>query len=80
MSKTIKDNDCRYDYKERCDCSDDDNCGCTYPDNLNRGYNDACFAEKTCRPATPLSVGMAAPDFTAPAVLGDNTLIQHFNL
>ena len=79
MSKTIKDNDCRYDYKERCDCSDDDNCGCTYPDNLNRGYNDACFAEKTYRPATPLNVGMAAPDFTAPAVLGDNTLIQHFN-
>lgn len=80
MSKTIKENDCRYDYKERCDCSDDDNCGCVYPENLSRSYTNACFAEaQTAQFSVPLTVGMQAPDFTAPAILGDNTLIKNFN-
>ncbi|MBQ7303881.1 MAG: hypothetical protein IJW75_03065 [Alphaproteobacteria bacterium] len=25
---------CKYDYANKCDCSEDDNCGCTYPNNM----------------------------------------------
>ncbi len=28
-----KDSSCVYDYANKCDCSEDDNCGCTYPNN-----------------------------------------------
>ena len=25
---------CKYDYEDKCDCADDDNCGCSYPNNM----------------------------------------------
>lgn len=27
-----------YDYSNKCDCADDDNCGCSYPENMPRTY------------------------------------------
>ncbi|MBR1841453.1 MAG: hypothetical protein IJ778_04930 [Alphaproteobacteria bacterium] len=27
-----------YDYANKCDCADDDNCGCSYPENMPRTY------------------------------------------
>lgn len=35
---------CFYDYAEKCDCSDDDNCGCSYPNNMK--YSIKCETEK----------------------------------
>ena len=29
-------------YKNRCDCSEDDNCGCSYPNNTNSDYDAVC--------------------------------------
>lgn len=73
-------NNCYYDYAEKCDCSEDDRCGCAYPDNLFRGY-DCNSLDEAPLDATliKLTVGMAAPDFIAPAVLSDNTMIEHFH-
>ncbi len=36
---------CKYDYPNKCDCSEDDNCGCTYPNNLNHDYSKDCFED-----------------------------------
>lgn len=42
MSKLKKEDDnLHYDYAKKCDCSDDDKCGCSYPNNLNHNYDDA---------------------------------------
>lgn len=30
----------RYDYKNKCDCSDDDNCGCDFPNNMARNFSN----------------------------------------
>ena len=32
-----KDQNCsfQYDYENKCNCCEDDNCGCTYPNNLS---------------------------------------------
>ncbi len=30
-----------YDYAKKCDCSDDDNCGCSYPNNLSHDFSNA---------------------------------------
>lgn len=27
-----------YDYSNKCDCADDDNCGCSYPENMLRTF------------------------------------------
>lgn len=29
----------RYDYANKCDCSEDDNCGCTYPNNMAQNFS-----------------------------------------
>ena len=31
-----------YDYENKCDCSEDDKCGCTYPNNLQHDFNIHC--------------------------------------
>lgn len=36
---------CFYDYEHKCDCSEDDKCGCTYPNNMKHNV--------TCEPARP---------------------------
>ena len=80
MNDTTETGDCHYDYANKCDCSEDDKCGCTFPNNLAHDYSPGCFEEKEpLHPHMELTVGMAAPDFTAPAVLSDNTLVEHFN-
>lgn len=65
-----------YDYANKCDCSDDDNCGCDYPNNMERNFNHTLTDNL---PAQAL-LGQPAPDFTAEALLSNNTLVEHFNL
>lgn len=31
-----------YDYGNKCDCSEDDKCGCTYPNNLSHDFDVHC--------------------------------------
>lgn len=73
--------DCEYDYAKKCDCSEDDNCGCTYPNNMGQAY-ETCFKDNmTCTTLKKKSlIGQQAPDFTAPALLGGGTMVEHFNL
>lgn len=37
-------NDCtyEYDYNDRCDCSEDDKCGCSYPNNMPHDFDCVC--------------------------------------
>ena len=37
---------CKYDYEHKCDCSEDDNCGCDYPNNMVHGYTKECLDDK----------------------------------
>ena len=37
---------CKYDYEHKCDCSEDDNCGCDYPNNMVHGYTKECLGDK----------------------------------
>lgn len=30
---------CFYDYENKCDCSEDDKCGCTYPNNMSHNFS-----------------------------------------
>lgn len=30
---------CIYDYANKCDCSEDDRCGCTYPNNMSADFD-----------------------------------------
>lgn len=43
MKKTPFKDECHYDYANKCDCSEDDKCGCTYPNNMSHGYSEDCF-------------------------------------
>lgn len=71
---------CHYDYQNKCDCSEDDNCGCSFPNNMPHDYTSDCFADKTQATEQTVAIGSLAPDFTAPAILSDNTIVEHFNL
>ena len=67
-----------YNYKNKCDCADDDNCGCSYPNNMAHNFSiDETFSEDSI---TIAKIGETAPNFTAPAILADNTLQENFNL
>ena len=46
MNDTTETGDCHYDYANKCDCSEDDKCGCTFPNNLAHDYSPGCFEEK----------------------------------
>lgn len=37
---------CQYDYANKCDCSEDDKCGCDYPNNIPHDYSMTCLNEK----------------------------------
>lgn len=37
---------CQYDYANKCDCSEDDKCGCDYPNNIPHDYSLGCLTEK----------------------------------
>lgn len=69
-----------YDYANKCDCSEDDKCGCSYPENMARNVDYVIGvnkAEKLRR--SQLFVGQKALNFTAPALLADNTVQNEFN-
>ena len=70
MSKVWK-----YDYASRCDCSDDDNCGCSSPGNMGRSYVAESLITENCPSA---GVGRQALNFSAPAVFADNTVSDSF--
>ena len=69
-----------YDYDARCECSDDDRCGCTFPDNMGRSfvraYSDKNTVETVCK---PVLVGQQAFNFVAPAVFADGSSSEVFN-
>lgn len=67
-----------YDYASKCDCSDDDNCGCTSPGNMARGYVMKNNEKNLNNPET--GVGMRAINFNAPAVMADGSVNENFNL
>ncbi len=37
---------CHYDYANKCDCSEDDKCGCDYPNNIPHDHSFSCMTEK----------------------------------
>lgn len=66
----------KYDYASRCDCSDDDNCGCSSPGNMGRSYvSENIITEQSAK----FGVGCQALNFSAPAVFADNTTGTSFN-
>lgn len=66
-----------YDYDARCECSDDDRCGCTFPGNMARSF----VPDYTVKPETNGNslVGQKAINFIAPAVFADGTASEAFN-
>lgn len=44
MSETMPSNQPKYgyDYANKCDCSDDDNCGCSFPNNIPHDFDVHC--------------------------------------
>lgn len=46
MKKSPFHQNCHYDYSNKCDCSEDDKCGCTYPNNMSHSYSEDCFEKK----------------------------------
>ncbi len=82
MEKTTDTRVYGYDYANKCDCSDDDNCGCDYPNNMSHNF-DNTMHHKTKNTAqkhiSETLIGRQAPDFTAPALLSNNILIEKFN-
>ncbi len=111
-----------YDYENKCDCSEDDKCGCSFPNNMSHDFDKHCengdcseedddddgnlcncLTTRTLRcenliieniefpdsascqcndncHCNSVMVRDLAPDFTAPAVMPDNTIINDFNL
>ncbi|MBR2273901.1 MAG: peroxiredoxin [Alphaproteobacteria bacterium] len=65
-----------YDYANKCDCADDDNCGCDYPNNMRHDYTTS---QLPLEHKSTAIIGRAAPDFTSQALLSNNTMIEHFN-
>lgn len=66
-----------YDYAGRCDCSEDDNCGCSSPGNMARGF---VLSEKAPVPdCHKTEVGAKAPDFSAAAIMADGSVNESFN-
>lgn len=37
---------CHYDYANKCDCSEDDKCGCDYPNNIPHDFTLDCLTKK----------------------------------
>jgi len=70
----------KYDYEDRCECSDDDRCGCTYPQNMERSYSEEISRKvRSSHEYNHVRVGETAPNFIAPAVFADNSTTQDFN-
>lgn len=41
----------QYDYEDKCDCSEDDKCGCTYPNNMP--HDVKCTSSKNKKDIQP---------------------------
>ena len=50
-----KEKKCQYvlDYNNKCDCREDDNCGCTYPNNLPQDFKQECKKPAGCSSPQP---------------------------
>ena len=68
-----------YDYDSRCECSDDDNCGCTYPENMARSYVAEDIIKSPAVSCNYVKVGEQAVNFNAPAIFADNATTSEFN-
>ena len=68
-----------YNYANKCDCSDDDNCGCDYPNNMERNFDFTPKHSPQQKITQNSLISKIAPDFTAQALLSNNTLIEKFN-
>lgn len=56
---------CHYDYANKCDCSEDDKCGCDYPNNIPHDYSIECLtAKETDEVATDAPMTASAFDHT----------------
>lgn len=56
---------CHYDYANKCDCAEDDKCGCDYPNNIPHDYSMACLNTKeTEEVATKAPMTTSAFDHT----------------
>ncbi len=104
-----------YDYENRCDCREDDNCGCSFPNNMPHDFDTMCDDDNTGENSDDEDDGCLicdtihcqnlvienishpedetdeshcdsvlvrdlAPNFSSPAVMPDNTIINEFNL
>lgn len=45
MSDTNENCTYGYDYENKCDCREDDNCGCTFPNNMPHDFDCRCGDE-----------------------------------
>ena len=69
-----------YDYDTKCECSDDDRCGCTFPDNMSRSFvPDYPIKSSNAVICKPVLVGQQAFNFSAPAVFADGSTNDLFN-
>ncbi len=69
-----------YDYDTKCECSDDDRCGCTFPNNMTRGFiPDYPAQNANASICKPVLVGQQAFNFSAPAVFADGSTNDLFN-
>lgn len=71
--------DCKYDYANKCDCSEDDNCGCDYPNNMDRNFSSYKSSRSHKKTPSVAQVGQIAPNFIANTILNNNTVIENFN-
>lgn len=69
----------KYDYDARCECSDDDRCGCTFPANMERSYVPQYSKGSAMSFCKPVLVGQQAFNFSAPAVFADGSSSELFN-
>lgn len=81
MKQTSDKHTYSYNYGNKCDCSDDDNCGCDFPNNIAHNFeNHNQTAHQNLILSKQAFIGHPAPDFTARALLSNNTFVESFNL
>ena len=68
-----------YEYNARCECSDDDRCGCSYPSNMGRSFVLSSEEQNVSAPCCKALVGQLAHNFSAPAVFADGTTSDMFD-
>lgn len=73
-----------YDYENKCDCSEDDKCGCTFPNNMKHNFDYEIDDNKTAIKKNiiqnHLYIGDDAPDFEASVITENNQINKNFSL